>query len=226
MQKRSPHRNLILEAEGGRASRGALLDRYVAMLVGCPPRYELDQRLCLIGKAVRRDFDGAQQLITLEHRAVVIPYVEPERPIEQGGKAFGGKRTQPAACTGIGHDRNDDVGFAGMGDDLRDTFTWEAIVTWKHHDVGRSCSAGAALVGTAEPEIGWVVENTDAGIGSRQRLHAFQGTIGASIIDKDNFIVAPAAHCLTDRADRRFDIILLIETRNDEAECRNSGHAG
>src|SRR5215469_9454605 len=103
MQNRSPHRNLILETEGGRASRGALLDRHVAMLVGCPPRYELDQSFRLVGKAVSRDFDGAEQLITLEHSAVVISYVKPERPIEQGGKALGGKCTQPAACTGIGH---------------------------------------------------------------------------------------------------------------------------
>src|SRR5262245_62668540 len=110
MHNRSPHRNLILESECGRASRGALLDRYVAMLVGCPSRYELDQRLRLVGKAVRRDFDGAEQLITLEHGTVVISYVKPERPIEQGGEAFGSKCTQPAACTGIGHDRNDDVG--------------------------------------------------------------------------------------------------------------------
>src|SRR5215471_12734800 len=109
MQDSSPHRNLILEAEGGRASRGAFPDRYIAMFVGCPPRYELDQRLRLVGKAVRRDFDGAQQLITLEHGAVVISYVEPERPIEQDRKALGGKCTQPAACTGIGHDGNDDV---------------------------------------------------------------------------------------------------------------------
>src|SRR2546422_9504663 len=120
MQYRSPHRNLILEAEGGRASRGPLLDRHVAMLVGCAPRYELDQRLRLVGKAVRSDFDGAEQLITLEHGTVVISYVKPERPIEQGGKTFGAQCTQPAACTGIGHDRNDDVRFAGMGDDLRD----------------------------------------------------------------------------------------------------------
>src|SRR5215467_15787627 len=105
MQNRSTHRNLILEAEGGRASRGAFLDRHVAMLVGCSPRYELDQRLRLVGRAVRRDFDGAQQLITLEHGTVVISYVKPERPIEQGGKALGGKGTQPAACTWIGHDR-------------------------------------------------------------------------------------------------------------------------
>src|SRR5262249_35687724 len=121
MENRSPHCNLILEAESGRASRSALLDRYITMLVGCPSRYELDQRLRLVGKAVRRDFDGAQQLITLEHGTVVISYVKPERPIEQGGKGLGGKGTQPAACTWIGHDRNDDVSFAGMGDDLGDT---------------------------------------------------------------------------------------------------------
>src|SRR2546429_8778203 len=104
MQNRSPHRNLILETEGGRASRGALLDRHVAMRVGCPSRYELDQRLRLVGKAVGRDFDGSQQLITLEHGTVVISYVKPERPIEQGSKALGGQCTQPAACTGIDHD--------------------------------------------------------------------------------------------------------------------------
>src|SRR5262249_17031824 len=135
MQNRSPHRNLILEAESGRASRSALLDGYVTMLVGCPSRYELDQRFRLVGKAVRRDFDGAQQLITLEQGAVVIPYVEPERPIEQGGKTFGGKCTDPAACTRIGHDRNDNIGFAGMGDDLRDALRGKAVVTRKHHDV-------------------------------------------------------------------------------------------
>src|SRR5262249_38462987 len=129
MQNRSPHCNLILEAESGRASRSALLDRYVTMLVGCPSRYELDQPLRLIGKAVRRDLDGAQQVITLEHGTVVIAYVEPKGPIEQRGETFGGKCTQPAACTWIGHDRNDDVGFAGMGDDLRDALRGKAVVT-------------------------------------------------------------------------------------------------
>src|SRR6516164_10977690 len=114
MQKRSPHRNLILEAEGGRASRGAFLDRYIAMFVGCPPRYELDQRLRLVGKAVRRDFDGAQQLITLEHGTVVISYVEPEGPIKQSSKTFGGKGAKPMARAAIGDDRNDNIGFAGM----------------------------------------------------------------------------------------------------------------
>src|SRR6516225_7053490 len=114
MQNGPPHRNLILEIEGGRAPRGAILDRYVAMLVGCPPRYELDQRLRLIGKAVRRDFDGAEQLITLEHGTVVISYVEPERPIKQGSKTFGGKGAQPMARAAIGDDRNDNIGFAGM----------------------------------------------------------------------------------------------------------------
>jgi hypothetical protein len=29
-----------------------------------------------------------------------------------------------------------------------------------------------------------------------------------------------------DRADRRPNVILLVEARNDKAECRNSGHAG
>src|SRR6516162_4126117 len=98
MENRSPHCNLILEAESGRASRSALLDRYVTMLVGCPPRYELDQRLRLVGKAIGRDFDGAQQVITLEHGTVVIAYIQPERPIDQGSKALGGQCTQPAAC--------------------------------------------------------------------------------------------------------------------------------
>src|SRR5215510_10899593 len=127
MQNRSPHRNLILETESGRASRGALLDRYVTMLVGCPPCYELDQRLRLVGKAVRRDFDGAEQLITLEHGAVVIAYVEPERPIEQGGKTFGGKRAQPMARAAIGDDRNDNVCFAGMAENLCNAWSWEAV---------------------------------------------------------------------------------------------------
>src|SRR5262249_43429080 len=127
MQNRSPHCNLILEAESRRASRSALLDRYVTMLVRCPLRYELDQRLRLVGKAVRRDFDVAQQLVTLEHGAVVVAYIEPEHPIEQGGKAFGGKCTQPAARTRIGHDRNYDVGFAGVGDNLRDAWPRKAV---------------------------------------------------------------------------------------------------
>src|SRR5215469_2631401 len=116
MQNGSPHRNLILEAEGGRAARGALLDRHVTMLVGCPPRYELDQRLCLIGKAVRGDFDGAEQLITLEHCAVVISHVEPERPVEQGSKTSGGKCAEPMTRTAIGDDWNDNICFAGMTD--------------------------------------------------------------------------------------------------------------
>src|SRR5215831_21348158 len=120
MQNRPPHRNLILETESGRASRGALLDRYVTMLVGCPPCYELDQRLRLVGKAVRRDFDGAEQLITLEHGAVVISYVEPERPIEQGSKTFGGKCAEPMARAEIGDDWNDNVCFAGVAENLRD----------------------------------------------------------------------------------------------------------
>src|SRR5215510_646623 len=107
MQNRPPYGDLILEAEGGRASRGALLNRDVAMLIGRPACYELDQRLRLVGKAIRGDFDGAQQLITLQHRTVVISYVEPERPIVQGGKALGGKCTQPTACPGIAYDRND-----------------------------------------------------------------------------------------------------------------------
>src|SRR6516165_5626669 len=126
MQDRSPHRNLILEAEGGRAARGALLDRYVTMLVGCPPRYELDQRLRLVGKAVRRDFDGAQQLITLEHGTVVISYVKPERPIEQGRKTLGGKCAEPMARAAIGDDWNDKVCFAGMADNLRNAVSREA----------------------------------------------------------------------------------------------------
>src|SRR5262249_32472482 len=136
MQNRSPHRNLILEAEGGRASCGALLNRHVAMLVGCPPRYELDQRLRLVGKAVRRDFDGAKQLITLEHGAVVISHVEPERPIEQGSKTLGGKCAEPMTRAAIGDDRNDNVCLASMAENLRNALSREAIVAGKHHDVG------------------------------------------------------------------------------------------
>src|SRR5262245_5016123 len=225
MQNRSPHRNLILEAECGRASRGALLDRYVAMLVGCPPRYELDQRLRLVGKAVRRDFDSAKQLITLEHGTVVISYVEPERPIEQRGKTFGGKGAQPMARAAIGDDWNDNVCFAGMGDDLRDALARKAIVTRKHHDIGRTCSAGAALVGAAKPEIGRVVEDADAGIRRRQSLHPLQGAIGACVVDKDDFVVVPLAHRFTHRADRRPDVILLVEAGNNETESWG-GHAG
>src|SRR5262245_25319901 len=171
MQDRSPHRNLILEAEGGRASRGALLDRHVTMLVGCPPRYELDQRLCLIGKAVRRDFYRAKQLITLQHGAVVISDVEPEHPIEKGSKTFGGKRAEPMTRAAIGDDWNDNVCFAGMADNLCNAWSWEAVVAGKHHDIGRSCDAGAALVGATEPEVGRVVENSDARIVERHLLH-------------------------------------------------------
>src|SRR2546422_1196792 len=111
MHNSLPHRDLVLEAERGGASRGALLDAHVAMLVSCAPGDQLDQRFRLIGKAVGRDFDAAQQLVTLEDGAVVVAYIEPERPIEQGGEAFGGKCTEPTACTGIGHDWNDDIGF-------------------------------------------------------------------------------------------------------------------
>src|SRR5215510_10210965 len=114
MQNRSPHSNLILEAESRGASRGAFLDGYVTMLVGCPPRYELDQRLRLVGKAVRRDFDGAKQLVTLEHGAVVISDLEPERPIEQGSKTFGSKGAQPMTRAAVSDDWNDNVCFAGM----------------------------------------------------------------------------------------------------------------
>src|SRR5215475_12954700 len=220
MQNRSPHRNLILEAESGRASRGALLDRYVTMFVGCPPRYELDQRLRLVGKAVRRDFDGAQQLTTLEHGAVIISYIEPEKPIEQGSKTFGRKCAEPMARAAIGDDWNDNVCVAGMGDDLRDALARKAVVTRKHHDVGRNCSAGAALVGAAKSEIGRVVEDADAGNCCRQSLHPLQGAIGACVVDKDDFVVAPSAHRLTDRTHRRSDVVLLVEAGNNEAECR------
>src|ERR1700730_6536433 len=220
MQKRSPHRNLILEAESGRASRGALLDRYVTMLVGCPPCYELDQRLRLVGKAVRRDFYSAQQLVTLENGAVIVAYIEPERPIEQGGKALRGQCTQPAAGTGIGHYRNDDVGFAGVGDDLGDTLPGKAVVAREHHDVSCGCGPGAALVRAAEPEVDRVVENPDAGVRDRQRLHPLQGAIGAGVVDEDDFVIVPPAHRRTHRADRGANVILLVEARNDETECR------
>src|SRR6516162_1043087 len=171
MQDRSPHRNLILEAEGGRASRGALLDRYVTMLVGCPPRYELDQRLCLIGKAVRRDFDRAKQLITLQRGAVVISDVEPEHPIEQGSKTFGGKRAEPMTRAAIGDDWNDNICFAGMAENLRNALFREAIVAWKHHDVGRGCNTGSSLVRPAKPKVVWIVENTYARIIRCQGAH-------------------------------------------------------
>src|SRR5262245_62004542 len=171
MKNRSPHRNLILEAEGGRASRGALLDRHVAMLVGCTPRYELDQRLCLVGKAVRRDFDGTQQLITLEHGTIVISHVKPERPIEQGGKAFGGKCAEPMARATIGDDGNDNVCFAGVAENLRDALSREAIVAGKHHDVGCGCNTRPSLVRTAKPKVGWIVENTYARIIRCQGAH-------------------------------------------------------
>src|SRR5215831_6774048 len=225
MQDSSPHRNLILEAESGRASRGALLDRYVTMLVGCPPRYELDQRLRLVGKAVRRDFDGAQQLITLEHRTVVISYVKPERPIEQDRKTFGGKCAEPMARAAIGDDRNDDVCFAGMAENLRYALSREAIVAGKHHDVGCGCDTGPSLVGAAEAQIGRVVEDADAGIRRRQSLHLLQCAIGARVVDKDDFVVAASAHRLADRTHGRPDVVLLIEAGNDEAECRKGGHA-
>src|SRR5262249_23159823 len=90
MQNRLPHRNLVLEAERGRASRRPLLDAHAAMLVSCAPGDQLDQRFRLIGEAVGCDFDAAQQVVTLEDGAVVVAYIEPERPIQQGGEAFGG----------------------------------------------------------------------------------------------------------------------------------------
>src|SRR5262245_27524749 len=182
----------------------------MAMLVSCPSRYELDQRLRLIGKAVRRDLDGAQQVITLEHGTVVIAYVEPKRPIEQRGESFGGKCTQPAASTGIGHDRNDDVGFAGMGDDLCDALRGKAVVTRKDHVISDSVSACAALVGAAEPEFGRVVEYSDAGIDGRQCLHPLQGTIGASVIDQNDLEVASRVHRFAHRPDSCSDVVLLI----------------
>src|SRR6516225_443875 len=163
MQNRPPHGNLILEAEGGRASRGALLNRDVAMLIGRPACYELDQRLRLVGKAIRGDFDGAQQLVTLQHCTVVISYVEPERPIEQGSKAFGGKGPQPVTGAAIGDDWNDNVCFAGVAENLRDALPREAVVAGEHHDVGCRCDTGPSLVGTAEAKIGRVVEDADAG---------------------------------------------------------------
>src|SRR5215471_14725724 len=168
MQNRPPDGNLILEAEGGRASRSALLNRDVAMLIGSPACYELDQCLRLVGKAIRGDFDGAQQLVTLQHCTVVISYVEPERPIEQGSKAFGGKRPQPVTGAAIGDDWNDNVRFAGVAENLRNALSRKAIVAGKHHDVGGGCNARPSLVGTAETEIGGVVQDTDAGVGDRQ----------------------------------------------------------
>src|SRR5262249_31474928 len=189
MQNRSPHRNLILETEGGRAPRGALLDRYVTMLVGCAPCYELDQGLRLVGKAVRRDFDGAQQLITLEHGAVVISYVEPERPIEQRSKTFGGKRAEPMARAAIGDDRNDNVRFAGMAENFRNAVSGEAIVAGRYRDGGRGCNVCPSLVGTAKAQIGRVIEDADAGICRRQSLHLLQGAVGARVVDKDDLVV-------------------------------------
>src|SRR6516164_7500320 len=185
MQNRPPYLDLILEAEGGRASRGAFLDRYIAMLVGCPPRYELDQCLRLVGKAIRRDFDGAQQFITLEHGAVVISYVEPERPIEQGSKTFGGKCAEPMARAAIGDDWNDNVCFAGMAENLRNALSGEAVVAGKHHDVGCGCNTGPSLIGAAEAQIGRVVEDADAAICHRQSLHPLQGAIRAGVVDED-----------------------------------------
>src|SRR5262249_24016810 len=149
-----------------------------------------------------------------------ISYVEPERPIEQGSKTFGGKWAEPMARAEIGDDWNDNVCFAGMGDDLRDALTRKAVVTRKHHDVGLSCIAGAALVRAAKPAMGRVVEDSDVGIGGRQCLHPLQGMIGAGVVDEDDFVIAPAAYRFTDRADRRSNVILLVEARNDETECR------
>src|SRR5262249_18929751 len=132
----------------------------------------------------------------------------------------------PAACTGIGHDRNDDVGFAGMGDDLRDALPGKAVITRKHHDVGRSRSAGAALVGATEPEIGRVVENSDGGIGRREGLHALQSMIGARVVDEDDLVAVLPPHRLAHRANGCYYVVLLVETRNDETECGSSGHGG
>src|SRR5262245_49902539 len=67
MQNSLPHRNLVLEAERGRATRRPLLDAHVAMLVSRAPGDQLDERFRLIGEAVGRDFYSAQQLVTLEN---------------------------------------------------------------------------------------------------------------------------------------------------------------
>src|SRR5690349_19325189 len=62
--------------------------------------------------------------------------------------------TNPGARTWIGHNWNDDVRLTGMGDDLRNALGWKAVVTGKHHDIGRCCGPGAAFVGAAKSEIG------------------------------------------------------------------------
>src|SRR5262249_19696214 len=150
MQNRPPHGNLILEAEGGRASRGALLNRDVAMLIGRPACYELDQRLRLVGKAIRGDFDGAQQLVTLQHCTVAISDVEPEHPLKQGSNAYVVKCPQPVTDAEIGDVGNDNVCSAGVAEILHNDLSRKAIVPGKHNNVGGGCNNGPSLVGTAE----------------------------------------------------------------------------
>jgi hypothetical protein len=68
------------------------------------------------------------------------------------------------ARAAIGDDRNDNVCFAGVAENLRNALSREAIVARKHHDVGCGCDTGPSLVGAAEAQIGRVVEDVDAGI--------------------------------------------------------------
>src|SRR5262249_41415356 len=113
-----------------------------------------------------------------------------------------------------------------MGDDLRDALPGKAVITREHHDVGCSCGPGAALVGAAKPEIDRIVENTDAGVRDRQRLHPLQGTIGAGVIHQDDLVIVASAHRFAHRPDSCSDVVLLVEAGNDETVCGCSGHAG
>src|SRR6516225_5545817 len=47
--------------------------------------------------------------------------------------------------------------------------------------------------------------------------------IGTGIVDQNDFVVIPLAHCLTDRTNGRLDVILLVEAGNNEAEHRWGG---
>src|SRR5262249_47978046 len=125
----------------------------------------------------------------------------------------------------IGDDWNDNVCFAGMAENLSNAVSGETIVAGKHHDVGRSCSPSPSLVGTAEAQISQVVEDADAGILRRQILHPLPSLIGAYVVDKDDFVFVPIAHRFTHRADRRLDVILLVEAGNNETESWG-GHGG
>jgi integrase/recombinase XerD len=50
--------------------------------------------------------------------------------------------------------------------------------------------------------------------------------LSPQLLDEDDLVVVPSAHCFTHGVDGSPDVFLLVEAGNDETECRNSGHAG